>query len=1011
MKKAVSVRRGAGRRSDRTGSQSYDSSPLNPIRAKRDRSDEDGEDESEIFRRRAEWWRLYHGDPSGVVSGKLRVQAIAHAEKLAAGGLDNPDPGGARPKSGFELIQQRGKGRSIKTNGTRGQNPRPRSSFGFASDAIEVRGPVSLDGVVVKIALDAERLRNVEPATLRVFCFDATSGEWQLVPRSGARAEAGYAWAHLQRPGLYIAVGLPAGANALVTVLTIRALMPRLRAATDEAARRRVLELIGELLSPGPAGRTEAADAVAALDMAGLDVGARGLPEFDIFDDIYPPMSPPWGKNLGKEIIERIRWNNITVDVDGVILFQDWCSVGPRNVSGRIKSLAIHPVEGNGVLAGAADGGVWLTQDGGGTWFPLMGQELSMAIGAVARSGANLSVIYAATGEDTPGWGPSFPGVGVYKSIDGGNSWTLCAPISSDRCTRVLIHPANANIVYVAGDGGLHKSTDGGGSWTNLRNDHVSDAVMDPAYPDTIYAAVWDSGIFRTRDGGVTWADFNDGLPTGIGADWIKLAASEPGGDGSVTLVAKMGKDSGQLFTCRVHVPPVIQPRARRHPPFPPVWIDFNTPWQMLPGTHEPADYNEWTDLVAIDPSRHNVIIAGGIGLQRSTDGGQTFSKVTGTHSDHHAVVFARSNNDLCYMACDGGVYRSVDDGASWTLRSSGLIATQVYSIGVSQTDPFLLGGATQDQGIIKTNGPADWTDTGAGNEGGFFIVDPLNSGNVYVTPSSDNLRRSTDGGTTWQTILTGITQIGTPPHAVTVNHLAICPTDSNLLLCVGGNEVFRSTDQGNSWTSVLTFPSGGVAMRVAWERQNTCYAANDAGLVFRSQQQGAANTWSEPYTDVNKPPSGNITALEARFVTWDVVAQSGEATQLSERRVRPAVRADSIIVFPFRMDLVYIAYSWGGRVYKSTDGGAHWSNASGSSTGALPNIPINALVIDNHLSDTVYIATDIGMFRTRDGGANWEPFNDSLPRVVVSGLALRAKNNTLYASTMGRGAYQRALS
>ena len=231
------------------------------------------------------------------------------------------------------------------------------------------------------------------------------------------------------------------------------------------------------------------------------------------------------------------------------------------------------------------------------------------------------------------------------------------------------------------------------------------------------------------------------------------------------------------------------------------------------------------------------------------------------------------------------------------------------------------------------------------------------------------------------------------------------------MLLCVGGNEVFRSTDQGNTWTSVLTVPSGAGATRVAWEGQNTCYAANGAGLVFRSLQQGAASTWSEPYTDANKPPSGTITALEARFVTWDVVAQPGEAANLSERRVRPAARAGGIIVFPFRMDLVYIAYSWGGRVYKSTDGGAHWTNASGSGAGALPNIPINALVIDNHLSDTVYIATDIGVFQTRDGGANWQPFNDSLPRVVVTGLALRAKNNTLYASTMGRGAYQRALS
>ena len=187
------------------------------------------------------------------------------------------------------------------------------------------------------------------------------------MPRSGARAEAGYAWAHLQRPGLYIAIGLPADANSLVVVLTIRALMPRLRAAAGEEARRRVLRLISELFSAERTDQREPPGALSTPDLAALDVGARGLPEFDIFDDTYRTKSPPRRSHVGKEIIDRIRWNNIAVDVDGVILFQDCCSVGPQNVSGRIKSLAIHPVEGNGVLAGAADGGVWQTQDGGGT--------------------------------------------------------------------------------------------------------------------------------------------------------------------------------------------------------------------------------------------------------------------------------------------------------------------------------------------------------------------------------------------------------------------------------------------------------------------------------------------------------------------------------------------------------------------------------------------------------------------------------------------------------------------
>ena len=170
-------------------------------------------------------------------------------------GLDNPDPGGARPKGELRAGPTSRKGQVKKDKRCAWTKSAAEVELRLCLRAIVVRGPISLGGLVLKITLNAERLRNVEPATLRVFCFDATSGEWQLVPRSGARAEAGYAWAHLQRPGLYITIGLPAGANALVTVLTFRALMPKLRAAADEAARRRVLELIGVLLSPGRAVR------------------------------------------------------------------------------------------------------------------------------------------------------------------------------------------------------------------------------------------------------------------------------------------------------------------------------------------------------------------------------------------------------------------------------------------------------------------------------------------------------------------------------------------------------------------------------------------------------------------------------------------------------------------------------------------------------------------------------------------------------------------------------------
>ena len=1012
MKEPVAKRREARRRRDPAPDDGETSSALNPVRARREgRTDRKFEDESNEFRERAQWWQLYHGDRSGVVSGELRVQALALAAEHHANGLDNRDPGGGRPRRGVELLHPLDAGAKrdrVAPQAATAPNPRPRSSAGFASEAIDVRGVADLAAVTLKIGLDPKLLLRVDPATVRVFVFDADSSEWQLIVRSGVNAESGYAWAHLQRPGLYVAIGLPADVEGLVALSALRTLMPRVRAAPDRAARRRVLALIAELLASPRQSRRAAAGG--AFDPGRLDIGARGLPEFDLLDELGSP--PMWTHPMGKLLIERIRWSDLAVDVDSIVWFRDWCSAGPTNVSGRIKSLQIHPVEGNGVLAGAADGGVWRTQDGGGTWFPLMSQELSLAIGAVARSSANLTVIYAATGEDTPGWAPSYPGVGVYRSDDGGNSWRLLAPIASTRCTRLLLHPTNADIVYVAGSGGLHKSIDGGASWTNVRSDHVSDALMDPVHPDTIYAAVWSSGIFRSKDGGGSWSDFNAGLPTGPAADWIKLAASERAVDGSVTLVAKMGTDSGLLFRCRVHIPPVIfRGKKTRRDVVLPDAPDFDTPWQPLPGVHEPASYNEWTDLVAIDPKRTNVIFAGGIGLQRSGDGGASFAQITGTHSDHHVLAFAHSNNDLCYMACDGGVYRSVDNGRTWTLRSTGLVATQLYSIGVSQQlTPFLLGGATQDQGIIKTTGPAAWSDTGAGNEGGFFIVDPNNGNNVYVTPWDGNLRRSTDGGNHWQTILNGITQAGMPPAAVTIRHLAVCPGNARLLICAGGSEVFRSTDQGDSWTSVATFADG-VATRVTWETTTTCYAASSAGAVLRSTQQGSAGTWSPPYADSAKPPGGVITSLAARAVTWDIATAKSAAAPVAHAGRRARAFIGGIVAFPFRFDLVYIAHSYGGRVYKSTDAGAHWINASGSGAGALPNIPISALVIDLFLSDTVYAATDIGVFRTRDAGVNWEPFSDGLPRVVVSDMKLRAASNTLYCSTMGRGAWQRALS
>jgi photosystem II stability/assembly factor-like uncharacterized protein len=629
-----------------------------------------------------------------------------------------------------------------------------------------------------------------------------------------------------------------------------------------------------------------------------------------------------------------------------------WVPMGPNNINGRIKSLAIHPTDENVLYAGGADGGVWKTTDGGKSWFSTMETELSMAIGAIGICEGAPNVVYAATGEDAPGGSPAFPGVGVYKTSDGGNDWDLLSPILSTRCTRVLVSSSNPNTVYVAGNQGLHKSVDGGTSWTNIRTDHVSDAVMDPDDPNIIYAGVWKLGVFKTTDGGSTWTLLSD-LPTGPGANWIKLAMGPRIQIAPVQfLVAKMGLEAGQMYKT----------------------TNAGSNWTPILAAHGTGQ-NTWNNLVAVDPTNQDVIFAGGQDLERSDDGGASFSQIGGTHPDHHVLVFSPTNHNVCYLTTDGGVYKSKDNGISWTLSSTGLVCTQLYGLDVSQTSPLAIGCGTQDQGFIKSDGSSDWNDTHGGNEGNNFIIDPNNSNNMYITPWSGFLRRSTDGGSTWTNILHGIGN-------KVVRHIAVQPGDSNILLAaVDLNNVFRSTNQGNNWELVLTTDVISVSTKttcVIFSSYNPaeCYATTNDGQIYRSDSNGISGSWYKPYDSAHAPAVGGITCISVAS------------------------------------NVVYIGYGSGAKIYKSTDGGKQWKSASGVlPTDSLQGTIVNAIVIDQHNSEVVYATTDIGIFRTPDGGESWHLYDDGMPRIVTTGLALRKNTNTLYAGTLGRGVYKRVLS
>jgi photosystem II stability/assembly factor-like uncharacterized protein len=192
-----------------------------------------------------------------------------------------------------------------------------------------------------------------------------------------------------------------------------------------------------------------------------------------------------------------------------------WFSIGPRNVNGRVKCLAVHPTNQNIVYAGAASGGVWKSADGGQSWRSLWDQQESLAIGGLAVALSSPDTIYAGTGEgviaSTYGSGHNFLGAGVYVSNDAGSTWTRRASVVNRRITRVLVSATDALRVYVAGQSGFERSTDAGISWTTLRTGQASDAVIDPNNSDILYVCFHNDGIYKSTDGGNSWTLLTNG--------------------------------------------------------------------------------------------------------------------------------------------------------------------------------------------------------------------------------------------------------------------------------------------------------------------------------------------------------------------------------------------------------------------------------------------------------------------------------------------------------------------
>ena len=651
-----------------------------------------------------------------------------------------------------------------------------------------------------------------------------------------------------------------------------------------------------------------------------------------------------------------------------------WTSLNPAGmfysrtnanyISGRTNSMAFHPTDPNTFYCAAAGGGVWKTTNGGANWTVLTDGLPSLMSGSIAIDPLSPNTLYYGTGELNFSL-DSYYGAGVFKTTNAGTTWTQIATTGTvgSYVSQITVFPTNSSLVFLSGSAGVYKSTNAGATWTSTSSGlYTHCVIVDPTNSQVMYTSVdglvsFYGVVEKTTNGGASWTILGGGLPSSdVGRILLAMAPNDHN-----TLYASIAAVStgGLLGLYRT--------------------TDGGTTWTPQATTPNYLSSQGWYDnSVCVKPTDANTVIVGGLDIYKSTTGGTgllqmtLWSTTTSSTMSHADIHFLGYNGSTLYCGSDGGVYKSTNDGVTWTDLNATISSLQYQSADYDPVNSNLLYGGCQDNNKqTSTDGGLTWNQRTTG-DGGYTVVDPVITTINYGQYVGGSCQRSNNSGVSYTEIRPSLGSGG-----LFYNPYEMAPGDPQTLV-YGDSQVWKTTTARTatsaSWTQIASAATVGStrgvsAIGISWTNTSKIYVGTDNGRILATTNNGSTWTTTTGYPYV------------------------------SDLAVDPT--NDNICYATFT------GFTAGTHVYKTTNSGVSWFSISGT----FPNIPTNTIVVVPQTPRWLFVGTDLGVYQSTNDGASWTSFNSGLPTLTVYDLKYKDGAKLLMAATHGRGCFMNDLS